>query len=78
MLVHYLLQMSVGQRASHIPADAYQDQVDWKTRSFEVEHIDLSIIENPQSTWSARQNPLMRQNPALIRLTICSRTKIDG
>ncbi len=78
MLFHHFLQVSVGQRASHIPADAYQDHVDWETRSFEVEHIDLSIIKNPQSTWSARQDPLMRQSPALIRLTICSRIQIDG
>lgn len=30
--------MPVAQRVRHIPADAYQDDVDRETHSFEVEH----------------------------------------
>ena len=36
--LHHFFQMAVAQRIARVPAAAHQDQIDWETHSFGIEH----------------------------------------
>ena len=70
--VHFEQGHAVPEKLRPFPAnatepDADQDDVDRKTHSFEVKHVESSWVRAPQLTGLPRRRSLMRQNPIRVR-----------